>query len=305
MSLALLFSGQGTLHPSMLPWIDDHPAAQPVLQAMAAHVGADWRARLADPAWRRTNAIAQPLVVGTALAAWAVLQAQGLPAPAAVAGYSVGELAALAAAGVLPPSQAVDLAARRAQCMDAAVAGVDTGLLAVGGLLPAALAALAAAHGLEVAIRLADDQLVLGGAQPALDAALAAGLAAGARCRRLDVALASHTSWMAGAVAPFSAIVQGLTLRPPACPVALDALGSATRALPVLREALSRQLAVTVQWADCQAAVAERRPCAVLELGAGDALARAWNQRGSGIPARALDDFGSAAGVRVWWGAVA
>lgn len=300
MSIALLFAGQGTLHPAMLPWIDDAPAAQPVLQAMQRHVGPDWRVRLGDPAWRRTNAIAQPLVVGTALAAWAVLQAQGAPPPAVVAGYSVGELAAAAAAGALDPVQAVDLAATRARAMDDAVAGVDTGLLSATGLEPARLEALRQAHGLAVAIRLADDQVVLGGPATALDEAARALAAAGARCRRLEVALASHTPWMAAAVAPFAARLAALPMRAPRCPIALDATGSTARALPAIREALAQQLACTVAWSGCLQAIHERQPAAVLELGAGDALARGWQGRYPGVPCRALDDFRSAQGVQRW-----
>ena len=51
MSVALLFPGQGTQHASMLPWLDGEDAARPVLARVAAVLGPDWRARVADTAW--------------------------------------------------------------------------------------------------------------------------------------------------------------------------------------------------------------------------------------------------------------
>ena len=52
MSYALLFPGQGTLSADVLPWLGAAPEAQPVLAALSAQVGADWRSRLADSDWR-------------------------------------------------------------------------------------------------------------------------------------------------------------------------------------------------------------------------------------------------------------
>ena len=65
---------------------------------MAGVLGGDWRTHMSDTSWSQSNAIAQPLVTGASLAAWAAL-APGLPRVVAVAGYSVGELAACVAAG--------------------------------------------------------------------------------------------------------------------------------------------------------------------------------------------------------------
>ncbi len=78
MSVALLFPGQGTQHAAMLPWLASEAAAQPVLARVASALGADWRARLADADWARANAVAQTVVTGASVAAWAVL-AGGLP----------------------------------------------------------------------------------------------------------------------------------------------------------------------------------------------------------------------------------
>ena len=55
MTLALLFPGQGTQHPSMLAWLDHRPEAAATLKLMEVHLGSDWRARLGDEAWASHN----------------------------------------------------------------------------------------------------------------------------------------------------------------------------------------------------------------------------------------------------------
>src|SRR5258706_578864 len=111
---SLLFSGQGTQHPAMLPWLADDAWTQAVCEQLQV---AHWRDRLADAPWAESNAVAQPLLAGLAMAAWMQLSPQ-LPAPSAVAGYSVGELPAFGAAGALDACDIVALAARRAAAMD-------------------------------------------------------------------------------------------------------------------------------------------------------------------------------------------
>ena len=98
MRYAVLFPGQGGQHAGMLPWLESEPASAPILAAMARRLGDDWRARLEDQDWRHSNAVAQPLVTGTSLAAWAALEPMLPVPPTIVAGYSVGELAAAACA---------------------------------------------------------------------------------------------------------------------------------------------------------------------------------------------------------------
>ena len=74
MSYALVFAGQGNQHPQMMPWltVEQNPSA--ALLEMERVVGAAWRTTLENQALRSKGGFAQPLVVGTALAAWAVLK---------------------------------------------------------------------------------------------------------------------------------------------------------------------------------------------------------------------------------------
>ncbi|GAB3661352.1 acyltransferase domain-containing protein [Ramlibacter alkalitolerans] len=297
MSYAVVFSGQGTQHPGMLPWLEDAAEARPVLAALEDCMGQDWRTLLAADACRASNALAQPLIVGTALAAWSALRPLLGQAPEVVAGYSVGEVAAFAAAGVYTPPAALDLARRRARLMDAAVQGHDTGLVAISGIHEAEV--LSAAPGVECAIRIDPDHGIFGGDRKAL-AAVREALQHRAQFKPICVALASHTSWMRSAAEAFLPVVQGAGLRPPESPLALNATGTTSRQVPVLVTALAAQLGQTVEWGACMAAIAERRPACVIEIGGGNALARMWAARYPEVPVRSLDEFRSAEGAAAW-----
>ena len=297
MSFALLFPGQGAQHAQMLPWLGDRPEAAATLDRLAALVGSDWRARLDDPAWMKSNRIAQPLLTGIGIAAWQCLAAR-LPQPALVAGYSVGELAAFAAAGVFDPEVALTLAVDRARAMSDSVADLDTGLLSVQGHGARALAE--GRDGLATAIQIADDRVVVGGPALALDAACAEWTVAGMRCTRLAVSLASHTPWMAVASARFAQRLESVSFRAPRPAVVCDVSGAATRDTQALVHALAAQIERPVRWGDCMDTIAERRVCCVLEVGPGSTLASMWRERHPAIAARSVDEFRSPEAAAAW-----
>jgi [acyl-carrier-protein] S-malonyltransferase len=300
MTYALVFSGQASQHPAMLPWLEAEPRAAATLHTMGERIGTDWRTALRDEGSRSNNALAQVLITGTALAAWAALQDPLPQAPAMVAGYSVGELAAFACAGVFSTEQAIALAQQRATLMDQAVLGRQTGMMAVTGLPEDSVLTACADLGLECAIRIHPGQSVFAGTDQALSQATPRLVALGAVCKRLDVRVASHSSWMAPAARAFAETLAELPFAAPCCPIATNAGGTLDRKPASLRLALSRQLASPVQWAACMEAIAERQVACVLEIGAGSALAKMWNERYPDIPARSLDEFQHPQGAVQW-----
>lgn len=299
MTLALLFPGQGIQHPDMLPWLDHHPLAAPVLAGMADHVGRDWRARLGDEGWLSRNSVAQCLITGVSLAAWSILSPL-LPRPAVLAGYSVGEIAAYSAAGVLDAARALDLAACRAGAMDNCAAGRQAGLMAVSGLNAGVTDSLRERFGLAIAIRIGPDRCVLGGLSASLDAAVPALSAHGAEVTRLRVRIASHTPSMAVAAAEFAALIAPMAWNNSSCIVANNFDGAGRRDAGGLKAALASQIASTVQWDRCMDTLAERQPRCVLEVGPGSSLSRMWQARHPDIPARSVDEFQSAQGAASW-----
>ena len=311
MSFGVLFPGQGSQSPGMLPWLDADDRggrvgatadADAVLAAMAATLGADWRAHLVDdPGWSARNAVAQPLVTGLCLAAWARL-APLLPVPTVIAGYSVGELAAFAAAGVFGSDTALVLAGRRAAVMDGCRAASGTGLLFVGDARPDLLGMLCERHDLAVAIRIDPGRAVLGGLREHLARAASDAVAAGAHADLLPIAVASHTRWLAEAVAPFAALLAAEPFATPTGRLICNFDAAGHRAPNDLRRALAGQLAAPVAWDRCMEAVAERRVRCVLEVGPGNALSRWWNALHPGVPARSADDFQTPEAVADWVG---
>jgi len=299
MTVALLFPGQGTQHEGMLPWLEEDAGARPVLHVMSGVLGADWRARLADADWSRKNAVAQPLVTGTSLAAWSAL-AGGLPRVVAVAGYSVGELGSSAAAGMLSVDAAVQLAVTRAAAMDACPDAAAGGLLGVTNAPPGELAAVLEQSGLEVAIRTGDQRCILGGDRPALARAAERLAAHGAKTTLLCVRVASHTRAMRAAVPVLAEAFAQATWSPARLPWVAGITGHVVRDLHEVQRLLAEQVATTVRWDACMDAVFERRPDAVLEVGAGTTLTRLWRERHPDIPARSCDEFSRPAQIMDW-----
>jgi [acyl-carrier-protein] S-malonyltransferase len=238
------------------------------------------------------------LLTGLALAAWQQIAA-GLPAPACVAGYSVGELAAFCAAGVFEPPRALDLARRRALAMDRCAAQAPGGLLAVTGLPLESIDALCAETGVVVAIRNGPDSVVLGGPEAMLDAADRAATRRGARVTRLCVGVASHTPWMRAAADEFAQVLADTPLQRPRVPLFSNAANRVTDGARAA-SALAAQIAGTVRWDECMEDIHARGPGCVLEIGPGQALARLWNQRYPDVPARSCDDFRSRSAIGEW-----
>lgn len=300
MTYALLFAGQASQHPAMLSWLEAEPAATLTLQAMSERLGSDWRAQLQNANRRSNNAFAQVLITGTSLAAWAAIQDKLFELPTIVAGYSVGELSAFACAGVFSPDQALNLATQRAHLMDQSVLGLKTGLLSVAGLPESLVFEICANLEIECAIRLSTSQSLFAGTEKNLSKVAPLLEARGAVCKRLDVRVASHSSWMKSAADDFSELLMAMPFASPICPIALNALGVLSRKPIEIRTALSQQISSTVQWSACMEAVAERQVSCVLEIGAGSALGRMWNDRYPDIPARSTDDFMNLKGVVDW-----
>lgn len=258
----LLSPGQGAQSAGMLrPWLDLPGVATTVerwsrltdLDLVRLGTGAD-----ADEI-RRTE-VAQPLLTAVALLSGRTLLDGATPA--AVCGHSVGELSALALAGVLSDDEAVGLAAARGRLMADAAAGRPTGMAALLGADVDEDDLVAA--GLELATVNAPGQVVVGGPVEALEA----WTPRTGRVRRLQVAGAFHTSAMRPAVDGFAALVAGLDPRDAQCDVIANADGAVLRDGPELLHRLVGQLTRPVRFDLCllaaQDSAIELAPAGVL-----------------------------------------
>ena len=130
-----VFPGQGSQTPGFLsPWLE-LDGARERLAAFSDQAGVDLVA--AGTEWDadriRDTAVAQPLIVAASLLSWAALNERAGASVGGVAGHSVGEIAALAASGVLGDDDALRLVGLRGRAMAEAAAAVQTGMSAVVG----------------------------------------------------------------------------------------------------------------------------------------------------------------------------
>ena len=185
----------------LAPWLE-LPGASDRLDEWSASSGLDLE-RLGTTATLQEitdTAVTQPLVVASALLGAAELRRRGqVPCDTMVAGHSIGEIAALAIAGVVSEADALRLASVRGAAMSRACAERPTGMIAVlGGVEADVLLSLDTA-GLQPANRNGAGQIVAAGPLEACDA-LEQNPPSRARLRRLEVAGAFHTHHMASAV---------------------------------------------------------------------------------------------------------
>jgi [acyl-carrier-protein] S-malonyltransferase len=254
----------------LAPWLDLAAAPETVARwsAMAAFdiaaAGTTWDAEAI-----RDTAIAQPLLTAAALLSARALL--GEQRPDAVCGHSIGELPALAIAGVLTDDDAITLAATRGRAMAAATRIAPTGMAAVLGGDADAVRSAAECLGLEIATINVAGQVVLGGPLAALEA-LAAAPPAGARVRRLDVAGAFHTSAMAPARGDFDSAVAALSPAPPHTTVVANRDGAVVTGGRDALDRLGAQLTSAVRFDLCLQTLAGLGVHGVVELAPGGTL---------------------------------
>ncbi len=272
--IALLAPGQGSQTPGMLaPWLED-PSAEETLAGWSDAISLDLR-RLGTEATAeeiKDTAVTQPLVVAAALLAATRLAGKvELPAQAPVAGHSVGELAAAALAGVLSPDAAVALAAVRGREMAAACALEPTGMTAVLGGQPDGVLSRLAELGLDPANVNGAGQVVAAGPIAALDA-LETAPPERARVKRLPVAGAFHTRFMAPAQVALRAHAAGISPAAPRRPLLSNADGEIVASGAEALERLIAQVTRPVRWDSCMATLRALGVTAVLELPPAGAL---------------------------------
>ena len=267
--LIITAPGQGAQTPGFLaPWLDV-PGVTERLGAASELAGLDL-IRFGSTATAdeiKDTAVAQPLLVGAALAVAAGL-AGGEPSDIradAAAGHSVGELAAGVLAGVLGADDAMRLVSVRGTAMAAASAVEPTGMTAVlGGDEDAVLAAIAR-HGLTPANVNGAGQIVAAGTLAALGA-FAADPPAGARLRPLQVAGAFHTRHMAPAVAALRDAAAGIAVTDPVITLLSDADGAAVTTGKEWLERVVAQVAAPVRWDLCMKTMTDLGVTALIEL---------------------------------------
>ncbi len=274
-NVALLFAGQGAQHPGMgAELAAAEPAARAVFDACdEVRPGTSALCFEGSADELKQTANTQPCMYAMDLACARALQARGVR-PACVAGFSLGELAALAFAGVLGDAQGFELVCERARLMDEACTAHPGGMLAVLKLAPEQVEELASQAGEAWAVNYnSPAQTVVAGSAAALEALAPLVKQAGGRAMPLAVSGAFHSPYMQAASDGLRAYLETHPLHPAGVEIWANATGRPYPADAVEQaNLLASQVAHPVRWTRTLQGMADRGIDTFVEVGPGKVL---------------------------------
>jgi [acyl-carrier-protein] S-malonyltransferase len=286
MSLAFLFPGQGSQAVGMGQDLAEAFAAarevfQEVDEALKQKLSVLMREGPEDQLTLTENA--QPALMAVSIAVMRTLEREfgvGVDRAAFVAGHSLGEYSALAATGAISLADTARLLKLRGQAMQRAVP-VGEGAMAslIGPKTDLALAEAAAAAGAEVGVCVvANDNnngnVVISGEKAAVDRAIEAAKALGARAIPLNVSAPFHCPLMAPAAREMAEALAEAALAPPRAPVVCNVTAAPTNDPELIRCLLVEQVTGRVRWRESMIWMAGDGGIArFAEAGAGKVLA--------------------------------
>lgn len=279
MKFAFVFPGQGSQTVGMLDAWSDNEAAQSVVAQANVALGEDLGALIAQGPAEALNLTTntQPAMLTASLAILAAWRAASGPEPVVMAGHSLGEYAALTAAGTLELADAVRLVRIRADAMQAAVPVGTGAMAAILGLEDdAVIAACQQAEQAEVVEAVnfnAPAQVVIAGHKAAVERAMANAKAAGAkRAVLLPVSAPFHSSLLKPAAAVLSEALSKIELREPEIAVIHNVDVQMHRDPASICQALVDQAWHPVRWVQTIQAMAHQGVTHVVECGPGKVL---------------------------------
>ncbi len=277
-SIAFLFPGQGSQVVGMgRAWCDARPDLMALFEEAGEILGYDLRRVCFDGPAEQLNQTeyTQPALLVTSLIAWRALDAK--IRPAAVAGHSVGEYAAIVASGGLSFADAVALVRTRARYMAEAVpsgSGLVVALLGLTGAVVEEVCRVAQSEGVVTAANFnAPGQVVITGERAAVERAMVLAKAEG--CRRaipLPVSVPVHSSLMQPAADRLASHVRAATLSDLTVPLVTNVDAQPVARAEDVRDSLVRQLSAPVLWEQSIRAMWDMGIRTFLEIGQGTVL---------------------------------
>lgn len=222
--IAFVFSGQGAQYSGMGKAMYDASAAARAVYEMADGIRPGTsRQCFEGTAEELTQTVnTQPCVFTADLAAARALQEQGVT-PDCVAGFSLGEIAALAFSGILSDEEAFKLVCRRGELMDAAAKANPGAMVAVLKITPAQVEEICAKFDKTYPVNYnSPAQTVVATTSENADAFCEAVAAIGGRAKQLAVSGAFHSPFMADAAAGLAAYMQDVDFGEPELPIYSD-----------------------------------------------------------------------------------
>ncbi|MEL7459786.1 MAG: ACP S-malonyltransferase [Pseudomonadota bacterium] len=282
MSRAFVFPGQGAQTIGMgRALAEAYPAAKAVFYEVDEALSEKLSQMMwdGDPDTLTLTENAQPALMATSLAALRALQSEGVSIEHAtfVAGHSLGEYSALAAAGSLDIADAARLLRTRGLAMQAAVPVGEGGMAAILGLTLEEVNAVAeeAAEG-EVCVAANDNdpaQVVVSGEMEAVARATDIAKANGAkRALMLPVSAPFHCELMAPAAEAMAQALAEVDIGRPAVPLVANVLAHDVSDPGTIRSLLVEQVTHKVRWRESVAWMVDQGVSTFWEIGSGKAL---------------------------------
>lgn len=299
MAIAFVFPGQGAQAIGMgQDLAENYPAARSVFDAVDDALGEKlssliWEGDIAELTLTQN---AQPALMATSLAAMAALNAEGVDVTVAdyVAGHSLGEYSALAAAGSISLADTARLLRIRGEAMQAAVPVGVGAMAALLGLDFEAASAVAAEAAQGEVCQAANDndpgQVVVSGHKAAVERACELAKAKGAkRAVLLPVSAPFHCALMQPAADRMADALAEVEISAPSVPLVANVRAKAVSDPELIRQLLVEQVTGSVRWRESVSWMSGQGVDALYEIGAGKALSGMVRRTDRAIACKAVN----------------
>ena len=297
MKTAFVFPGQGSQSVGMMAGFASYPVVRDTFAEASDALGEDlWALVEQGPAEALSQTVnTQPVMLTAGVAVYRAWREAGGAEPAFVAGHSLGEYAALVAAGALALEHAAPLVRYRAQVMQEEVPAGVGAMAAILGLdtqnVQAACAESAQGEVVEPVNYNTPEQTVIAGHRSAVERAIESAKARGAkRGVLLPVSAPFHSSLLQGAAEKLGARLALVPFAAPLIPIIHNASVASAPTPEAIRAILTRQAASPVRWVETIEYFAREGVTQLAECGPGKVLAGLNKRIAGGMTVFALTD---------------
>ncbi len=276
---AFFFPGQGSQSVGMMSGFGDNPVIKQSFFEASDILGVDFWAMATEPnELLNLTQHTQPLMLTAGIAVWRAYMQAGGSQPRILAGHSLGEYAALVAAGSISFADALPLVKYRAEVMQGAVPEGVGAMAAILGLDDEAVRAVcieAAQNEVCEPVNFnSPGQVVIAGNKAAVERGMEIAKAKGAkRALALPVSVPSHCALMKPAAEKLAVYLTDVVVHAPQIPVIHNADVASYLTVDEIKHALVRQLYSPVRWAESVQAISAKGITNSAECGPGKVLA--------------------------------